>query len=142
MTLAITSDHSPVFSSARSIWLSETTRTRHPSESRICLTALEPWALSSRTRMPTCCGVGVGVGLVLTILRVYAQCADKGRESSGCDVWSKGGFARLKRRREAATGRLQARYRRRIFASRWHPRTRSEERRVGKECRSRWSPYH
>src|SRR2546422_5380109 len=23
----------------------------------------------------------------------------------------------------------------------WHP-TRSEERRVGKECRSRWSPYH
>src|SRR5258708_19872716 len=25
----------------------------------------------------------------------------------------------------------------------WHrPRSRSEERRVGKECRSRWSPYH
>ena len=27
----------------------------------------------------------------------------------------------------------------------WHKRkcwTRSEERRVGKECRSRWSPYH
>src|SRR2546430_13181362 len=26
----------------------------------------------------------------------------------------------------------------------WHPvgRLRSEERRVGKECRSRWSPYH
>ena len=23
-----------------------------------------------------------------------------------------------------------------------HGRTRSEERRVGKECRSRWSPYH
>ena len=23
-----------------------------------------------------------------------------------------------------------------------HWRTRSEERRVGKECRSRWSPYH
>src|SRR5438132_14353586 len=23
-----------------------------------------------------------------------------------------------------------------------HPRPRSEERRVGKECRSRWSPYH
>ena len=23
-----------------------------------------------------------------------------------------------------------------------HPSTRSEERRVGKECRSRWSPYH
>ena len=24
----------------------------------------------------------------------------------------------------------------------WHLVTRSEERRVGKECRSRWSPYH
>ena len=27
-----------------------------------------------------------------------------------------------------------------IFAEYWLPR--SEERRVGKECRSRWSPYH
>src|SRR2546429_6715830 len=27
-------------------------------------------------------------------------------------------------------------------ALRHKPRTRSEERRVGKECRSRWSPYH
>src|SRR2546430_8936495 len=27
-------------------------------------------------------------------------------------------------------------------ASIWHPWIRSEERRVGKECRSRWSPYH
>src|ERR1044072_1899656 len=24
----------------------------------------------------------------------------------------------------------------------WRPTLRSEERRVGKECRSRWSPYH
>ena len=24
----------------------------------------------------------------------------------------------------------------------WTPKLRSEERRVGKECRSRWSPYH
>ena len=24
----------------------------------------------------------------------------------------------------------------------WKSRVRSEERRVGKECRSRWSPYH
>src|SRR2546426_859797 len=24
----------------------------------------------------------------------------------------------------------------------WHFKGRSEERRVGKECRSRWSPYH
>ena len=26
--------------------------------------------------------------------------------------------------------------------ARWQPNSRSEERRVGKECRSRWSPYH
>ena len=25
---------------------------------------------------------------------------------------------------------------------RWRGKSRSEERRVGKECRSRWSPYH
>ena len=29
-----------------------------------------------------------------------------------------------------------------LAATRESPRTRSEERRVGKECRSRWSPYH
>ena len=31
-----------------------------------------------------------------------------------------------------------------IFQARFHREatTRSEERRVGKECRSRWSPYH
>src|SRR2546428_7450334 len=28
-----------------------------------------------------------------------------------------------------------------FFPTTW-PRLRSEERRVGKECRSRWSPYH
>ena len=32
-------------------------------------------------------------------------------------------------------GRLAQAYRK-------HGKTRSEERRVGKECRSRWSPYH
>ena len=29
-----------------------------------------------------------------------------------------------------------------IFYSSFQLRARSEERRVGKECRSRWSPYH
>ena len=29
-----------------------------------------------------------------------------------------------------------------IFFPKASPRSRSEERRVGKECRSRWSPYH
>ena len=28
------------------------------------------------------------------------------------------------------------------YLSELDPETRSEERRVGKECRSRWSPYH
>ena len=28
------------------------------------------------------------------------------------------------------------------FQGEKHPFLRSEERRVGKECRSRWSPYH
>ena len=32
-------------------------------------------------------------------------------------------------------GELESRYKVQLF-------TRSEERRVGKECRSRWSPYH
>ena len=31
---------------------------------------------------------------------------------------------------------------RKIFSKRLSMVTRSEERRVGKECRSRWSPYH
>src|SRR3712207_2209238 len=30
----------------------------------------------------------------------------------------------------------------REFLAPWEPVRRSEERRVGKECRSRWSPYH
>ena len=29
-----------------------------------------------------------------------------------------------------------------VFTKRFHQKGRSEERRVGKECRSRWSPYH
>ena len=43
------------------------------------------------------------------------------------------------------TGALEVRCRRvdvEVFASRDLEANRSEERRVGKECRSRWSPYH
>src|SRR2546430_17433826 len=39
----------------------------------------------------------------------------------------------------AVSGRRIFRQRKRVFAER---KLRSEERRVGKECRSRWSPYH
>src|SRR5256885_12707608 len=38
-------------------------------------------------------------------------------------------------------GGRSSRYRNEYVASRGHV-ARSEERRVGKECRSRWSPYH
>src|SRR3989475_4299559 len=43
-----------------------------------------------------------------------------------------GGRAALRPARTGATGRRSSRA----------PPPRSEERRVGKECRSRWSPYH
>src|ERR1035437_11084937 len=36
------------------------------------------------------------------------------------------------------TGEMAKTYMMQVLAERW----RSEERRVGKECRSRWSPYH
>ena len=45
----------------------------------------------------------------------------------------------------AILGRHVPDYEVRAFGSRvrgTNRRTRSEERRVGKECRSRWSPYH
>ena len=41
------------------------------------------------------------------------------------------------RGREAATVETARR-----MVEAWMDETRSEERRVGKECRSRWSPYH
>src|SRR5216683_1434448 len=62
---------------ARSIWASWTVRTRHPSESRICLTALPPGALLSRTRMPTC--GAMGVGLVLTVFSIRQDGSEKRR---------------------------------------------------------------
>src|SRR3712207_9472649 len=40
------------------------------------------------------------------------------------------------------TSTLDARSRRAIAARLKNRASRSEERRVGKECRSRWSPYH
>ena len=40
------------------------------------------------------------------------------------------------------TGRIEGRNERAADGASWFVSTRSEERRVGKECRSRWSPYH
>src|ERR1700694_1439085 len=101
----MTRAHSPVFSSAMSIWVSATMRTRHPSESRICLTALPPGAWSSRTRMPTC--RGVGVELVLTMHKYNARPTAGGVESGGCDVSGKGSLTVLE---PVGAGRLLADY--------------------------------
>ena len=43
---------------------------------------------------------------------------------------------------DAATGVITIHYRTIGRGTEWFTRLRSEERRVGKECRSRWSPYH
>src|SRR5688572_31934649 len=42
----------------------------------------------------------------------------------------------------SAKGRARSRKSRRSCRTAPGPKLRSEERRVGKECRSRWSPYH
>src|SRR5256886_15954898 len=59
----------------------------------------------------------------------FAQCRPEGLTGSGLEAfpWLKGRLEnlRLSELRDSSA-----------------PRKRSEERRVGKECRSRWSPYH
>ena len=47
----------------------------------------------------------------------------------------------LRKRMEAQTERIQEMFNKELEALK-NKQTRSEERRVGKECRSRWSPYH
>ena len=49
---------------------------------------------------------------------------------------------RNRRRRAAYSSSGRSAYKRRRKNRRGRSRLRSEERRVGKECRSRWSPYH
>ena len=68
--------------------------------------------------------------LVETAYRTLTDKTGAGSEMLGwmdlCDTYDKEEFARIK----AAAKKIQDQL------------TRSEERRVGKECRSRWSPYH
>src|SRR2546430_11241086 len=52
------------------------------------------------------------------------------------------GEATLQNGEESVTAYLQAASRRHVIGSDPFNIERSEERRVGKECRSRWSPYH
>src|SRR5258708_33673147 len=110
-TLAITRDHSPVFSSDSNIWASATMRTRHPSESRICLTALPPGALSSRTRMPTCGVVEVGLGLVLTILSIAPVLLLNAASQAGATYRARVAYPLPKPCSERAIGRLHSRCR-------------------------------
>ena len=53
---------------------------------------------------------------------VVCHCID----NISCDDWKNPGWGMLDNEKENGTSQ----------------RARSEERRVGKECRSRWSPYH
>src|SRR3712207_9212212 len=70
-----------------------------------------------------------------------------------CDIWSADAHMAREHARQAATiaelARRRSVERDAAFGPRGRPgpdsramRPRSEERRVGKECRSRWSPYH
>src|SRR2546422_9049664 len=45
-------------------------------------------------------------------------------------------------RREFLTSPIEVLLTRQVSGNVWEALVRSEERRVGKECRSRWSPYH
>src|SRR2546430_9000370 len=73
----------------------------------------------------------------LPILRIWKDRADQVRYDTPIpvDVEASPGLA---------TGRYEevARAVERELRARLQIRARSEERRVGKECRSRWSPYH
>src|SRR2546426_11508382 len=51
-------------------------------------------------------------------------------------------FAPASNERAASNASVTRAFSPSLFASPSSPMARSEERRVGKECRSRWSPYH
>src|SRR2546429_4540477 len=71
-------------------------------------------------------GFASAMSLDITTLRRRLQKA-LGKKFTVGDVLGEGGFAAVFRVRDQEQGQDVAR---------------SEERRVGKECRSRWSPYH
>ena len=62
-------------------------------------------------------------------------------ESLKRDIYQKDVEKEFQIRRSTATGTLQI-LEKNGFINREQVEWRSEERRVGKECRSRWSPYH
>src|SRR5256886_11713072 len=72
-----------------------------------------------------------------------------GVQTCALPIWPRlpANVVRRPRRRDERDGAGRGVARTRLTApclpvGRGHPGSRSEERRVGKECRSRWSPYH
>src|SRR2546427_10796576 len=92
---------------------------------------------------------GAGLPGVSRALPVGGSCADaRGAGVRGAVLRGEGQGRALLLARESDPGRgglPTVRAERRLRLVDWFNRvdaTRSEERRVGKECRSRWSPYH
>src|SRR2546429_3345249 len=88
-------------------------------------------------RVPTCAGARLGAGTTMARAadRVAAAPHLVKYRSLSKYPGSRGSFRR-------SSGHIDAR--REVFVGSAGPQEeeRSEERRVGKECRSRWSPYH
>ena len=71
------------------------------------------------------------------ICKRFSHIKDNMQNKNGC-----AGKKRIRERVRVRVGvRVRVRVRVRVFIKPI-PLSRSEERRVGKECRSRWSPYH
>ena len=86
--------------------------------------------------------VGIGGAGMRSIANVLA---DMGHDVSGSDLKYSPGLDQLKSKGiKVAIGHSQSNFEnpKILTKSTAIPEGRSEERRVGKECRSRWSPYH
>src|SRR5256885_12822901 len=86
-------------------------------------------------------------GVQTCALPIWTPGRDSGRAAfRGCAAGAAAGLLRRQRARRGAAGSfLSPRRQAKVRGQRIGPRLkrgRSEERRVGKECRSRWSPYH
>src|SRR5256885_4791845 len=66
----------------------------------------------------------------------------RGQRSSSCPAGSRGFLDLLPSCRTRGAAESASRKKHARAATPLPPDERSEERRVGKECRSRWSPYH
>src|SRR5256886_17298169 len=87
------------------------------------------WTVSAMIRVRT------NVGARAALAALLASCA------TGSSQWAHDRLTLLPASRDRILGErlIDAHY---VVAGRLEKVERSEERRVGKECRSRWSPYH